>query len=216
MRVLTIAARWVVAGFLAVVIGGNLIILLAFAVARATADDPDVGSVPGITNLRRVDERVLRGDGPAVESYIALAERGVTTVVDLRAEREILVPRDVLDRLGMRRLHIPIRDGQTPTGSEVERFLEAVEESEGDVYLHCGAGVGRTGVMAAAYSVATGEATAAQALRRNLAVGPPSLEQIAFTLKLDQGEKVEGPSRAIEAVSRFFDAPRRIWTVVRK
>ncbi|WP_406215152.1 hypothetical protein [Streptomyces canus] len=44
------------------------------------------------------------------------------------------------------------------------------------MFVHCGAGVGRTGTMAAAYLVKTGEQSSA--VRRNLAVGPPSIEQI--------------------------------------
>jgi hypothetical protein len=75
------------------------------------------------------------------------------------------------------------------------------------VFVHCGAGVGRTGAMVASYLVATGQATALQALARNLAVGPPSLEQVWWTGTRDLGHR---PPAVIVGVSRFLDAPRRL------
>lgn len=74
-----------------------------------------------------------------------------------------------------------------------------------------GAGVGRTGAMAAGYLVRTGQATPSEALRRNLAVGPPSLEQVAFVADLD-GHRVDRPPAPLVAVSRVLDAPRRLWS----
>ncbi|WP_420907495.1 fused DSP-PTPase phosphatase/NAD kinase-like protein, partial [Streptomyces scabichelini] len=36
---------------------------------------------------------------------------------------------------------MPIRDGQTPTNQQVDRFLRTVASSTGPVFVHCGAGV---------------------------------------------------------------------------
>ncbi len=65
--------------------------------------------------------------------------------------------------------------------------------------------------MAAAYLVATGQAGPSEALRRNLAVGPPSLEQVAFVAEL-AGSRTKKPASALVAFSRALDAPRRIWS----
>jgi protein-tyrosine phosphatase len=110
----------------------------------------------------------------------------------------------------MRLIHIPVRDGQTPSSSQIAAFLEATQKSEGTVFVHCGAGVGRTGAMVGAYSVANGELNGPGAVRRNLAVGPPSLEQLAFVAGLDD-DGIERPHVAVRAVSRVLDSPRRIW-----
>jgi hypothetical protein len=67
--------------------------------------------------------------------------------------------------------------------------------------------------MAAVYSVSRGE-RGWDAMRANLAVGPPSIEQLAFAASLDAGEVPERPNVAVVALSRAFDAPRRIWKVV--
>jgi hypothetical protein len=47
--------------------------------------------------------------------------------------------------------------------------------------------------MAAAYLVRTGEESSAQAVRRNLAVGPPSIEQIYYALSLGPGRPEQPP-----------------------
>lgn len=198
---------------LALLIGANSAIVAAHVWARREA--PGAPPAVPVRNFAVVDDRVWRGGAPSERGYSALAEAGVRTVVDLRAERDLAVDEKALTALGIRRVHLPVRDGQIPSAHQVERFLDAVRTSPGPAYLHCGAGVGRTGAMAAAYLVATGQAAASDAVRRNLAVGPPSLEQIAFAAGLD-GTEAQRPPAALVAVSRVLDAPRRIWVQLRR
>jgi protein-tyrosine phosphatase len=190
----------------------NLAVLGISYAARAGLEEV-APTVDGVDNLRVVDDRILRGDAPSPEGYRNLAALGVTTIVDLRAEDDLDVPTALLAALDIEWVHLPVRDGQTPTADQVEAFIDVVATAPGRVYLHCGAGVGRTGAMAAAYLVGTGQSTAAGALRRNLAVGPPSLEQILYAATLDAGE-YDQPPTLVKAVSRFLDAPRRIWSRV--
>jgi protein tyrosine phosphatase (PTP) superfamily phosphohydrolase (DUF442 family) len=203
-------------GFAAFLALGNLGILAAHGLARAIAPAPTVDVPPevaAIRNFEAIDAKLWRGGAPDDAAYRALAGAGVTTVIDLRAERDRHVPHALLGDLGLELVAIPVRDGQAPTTGEVSLFLDAVAQSPGAVYLHCGAGVGRTGTMAAAYRVALGDRGVA-AMRANLAVGPPSLEQLAFAASLEPGEPAQRPNAALVAVSRTLDAPRRIWKVV--
>jgi protein tyrosine phosphatase (PTP) superfamily phosphohydrolase (DUF442 family) len=200
----------VLAGFLGFLIVGNLLIVGAWKLNAAAAPAEPHG-VEGVDNFRVVDDRVWRGGHPeGAAAYRSLAEHGVTTVVDLRAEDDIDVDRGLLEDLGVRWVHLPIRDGQVPSDDEVAAMLDAIAESEGPTFVHCGAGVGRTGAMVAAYQVAIGAATPAEAMFDNLAVGPPSLEQLAFAASLAEGPN--RPPALVVAVSRVLDAPRRIWT----
>ncbi|MFG2022992.1 dual specificity protein phosphatase family protein [Streptomyces sp. NPDC048825] len=165
----------------------------------------------GINHFQAVDDRLWRGSAPREAGYRELSARGVNTVVDLRAEKlsaaALAVPRDA----GLKVVHMPIRDGQTPTTEQVDRFLRTVESASGPVFVHCGAGVGRTGAMAAAYAVRIGDATSAQAALRNLAVGPPSIEQVWYALSTGRDDdETEQPPAVVEAISRILDAPRRI------
>ncbi|WP_254400798.1 hypothetical protein [Streptomyces sp. AC555_RSS877] len=53
------------------------------------------------------------------------------------------------------------------------------------------------------------EQSSATAVRRNLAVGPPSIEQIYYGLNLS-ASKADQPPLPVVMVSRLVDAPRRI------
>jgi protein-tyrosine phosphatase len=190
---------------------GNLAILAASLWARETTPAARPTAVAGVDNLRAVDDHVWRGGAPTTQGYRNLAQAGIGTVVDLRAEEGLEGDVRTVEELGMKMVRIPMRDGQVPTQEEVEAFLAATQDSDGRIFVHCGAGVGRTGAMVGAYQVHQGELSGAAALRRNLAVGPPSLEQIAFVAKMGDGAP-EKPGTLLTAVSRVLDAPRRIWS----
>jgi protein-tyrosine phosphatase len=202
------AAKW----FLVVMVGGNaLILLLSVWAAWRWAPPAVAAEVDGVENLAVVDAGVWRGAAPSSEGYRSLADAGVTTIVDLRAEDDARDAHAEIEQLGIEVVHLPIRDGQIPSREQISRFLAVVDEAPGTVFVHCGAGVGRTGAMSAAYLVATGQATGAEAMVRNLSVGPPSLEQLAFAAGLD-GQEAGRPPEAVVALSRMLDAPRRLWS----
>ncbi|CAA9239391.1 MAG: hypothetical protein AVDCRST_MAG10-1592 [uncultured Acidimicrobiales bacterium] len=207
---------WLVKGLgaaVAFLVVGNLAILAASFWAQETTATAAPSRVEGVENLRAVDDRLWRGAAPTTEGYQNLARAGVTTVVDLRAEDGIEHDADKVRELGMDLVRIPMRDGQVPTAEEVGAFLAATHSASGRVFVHCGAGVGRTGAMVGAYQVDVRELSGGDALRRNLAVGPPSLEQIAYVARMGDG-RPEKPGTMVTAVSRVLDAPRRIWSRV--
>ncbi len=201
----------VLAASVAFLVLGNLGILVAAKWAESTTPVTRIEAIQGIDNLEAVDGKLWRGAAPTETGYRNLAAAGTTTIVDLRAEEGLEADNALVESLGMRLIRIPVRDGQTPSSSQIAAFLEATQQSEGTVFVHCGAGVGRTGAMVGAYSVANGELNGPGAVRRNLAVGPPSLEQLAFVAGLDDDDGIERPHVAVRAVSRVLDSPRRIW-----
>jgi protein tyrosine phosphatase (PTP) superfamily phosphohydrolase (DUF442 family) len=209
LRRISLVARHVAVAFFGFLIVGNLLIILLHGVARAEVGVDRIDGVDGVDKLRHVDGKVWAGANP--KSYSGLAAAGVTAVVDLRAEDDADDDDQAIRALGMDVVHIPIRDGQIPSESEVARFVGIVESSQGTVFLHCGAGVGRTGSMSSAYLVATGQASGGDALAISLAVGPPSLEQVFYIATLDLGD-ADSPPAFIVATSRVLDAPRRIWS----
>ena len=191
--------------FVLLLVGGNVVILTVSFWARSTTPTDQL-SLDGVNNAVVVDDQVWRGAAPSEDGYRNLAAAGVTTIVDLRNDDERGDAVKVLDDLDLDVVRMPIRDGQLPSTDDVDRFLDVVASSDGRVFLHCGAGVGRTGAIAAAYLAQVHGVGGADAVRRNLAMGPPSLEQLAYAA----GEGVRPPV-FVSAVSRVLDAPRRIW-----
>ncbi|MEU6251639.1 dual specificity protein phosphatase family protein [Streptomyces sp. NPDC047043] len=193
--------------------GAGGIMALSYLVREDTPAPPGTRTVQGVHHFQPVDAdgRLWRGAAPSPAGYGALAGMGFTTVVDLRAEdlsaTQLAEPR----KAGLDVVRLPIRDGQTPKPEQVRRFLNVVAQASGPVFVHCGAGVGRTGTMAAAYLVETGQQSPSAAVRRNLAVGPPSIEQIYYGLSLGPGRTAQPPLPVV-AVSRLVDAPRRMWS----
>jgi protein-tyrosine phosphatase len=202
-RILT-AALGSVAAFILL---GNLVIVLAWQFT-ARSVDLEVPRVEGVDNLVAVDDRLWRSAAPDDQAYDELAGHGVRTIVDLRSGDGSPVDQALLERLDIDLVRIPVRDGQIPSRAEVDEFLDVVRDSPGRVLVHCGAGVGRTGAMVAAYRSATG--LGGDAMRQNLAVGPPSLEQLVFASRIEGG--ASRPPLAVVVTSRVLDAPRRMWS----
>jgi protein-tyrosine phosphatase len=182
-------------------------VLAATQIARQSATQGT--DMAGIRHFERVDSKMWRGSHPNFSGYRALASMGVTTVVDLRAEVLSAKERTEPTSAGLDVVRIPVRDGQTPDESQVTRFLATVRDAKGKVFVHCGAGVGRTGAMSAAYLVRTGQTNPSNAVHRNLAVGPPSLEQVWYAVNLSRDDS-DQPPVAVQVLSRMVDAPRRM------
>ncbi len=138
-----------------------------------TADDPASG---GIANFGWVVRgSVARGEQPHAElgGYAYLRETGVSCLLCLREARErpnLVAGRpfrefhlqDEADQCaanGLHLVHVPFRDRAIPAAAGLLEALVALEDelARGEtVYVHCMAGIGRTGLVAALWLLALG------------------------------------------------------------
>jgi len=118
----------------------------------------------------------LPGRDRALEKDVAyLEQEGIRVLVSLTED-----PPDgaALGSQGIGQEHIPVEDFHPPTLEQMIEFVAVVENSvaaDMPVGVHCTAGLGRSGTMAAAYLVAEG-ASAAEAIATVRQLRPGSIE----------------------------------------
>lgn len=85
-----------------------------------------------------------------------LRNQGIQLLVSLTEER---VRRDWINEAGLLSFHVPMIDMEAPTLDQIDRSVSAINraiDQQMGVAVHCGAGLGRTGVVLAAYLVNKG------------------------------------------------------------
>jgi atypical dual specificity phosphatase len=120
--------------------------------------------------------RVAGGRRPRDEAaFAALAERGIVLIVNLHRR-----PHDTatLARHGLRQLHLPTRDFTPPPPAHLAAgvaALDAALAADEAAFVHCGAGLGRTGTLLACWLTRHGDSPQG-AIARVRAARPGSVD----------------------------------------
>ena len=109
------------------------------------------------------DKQLAAGGIPVNRADLeALRDAGISAVVSL-TEHPLTEFRDIdepaLESLGLRYLHVPIVDQTPPDVAQVSRVAQFIDRIKADnqaVYIHCHAGIGRTGTLLHAYYLVQG------------------------------------------------------------
>ncbi|HEY9856191.1 MAG TPA: sulfur transferase domain-containing protein [Stenomitos sp.] len=118
---------------------------------------------PPLQKVGKLSESLLRGAQPTEAGFAELAQQGVKTVINLRPENN--VEKDLVEKLGMKAVFLPLPPLDAPTHADTLAFLKtALDPANGKVFFHCYHGVDRTGTMAAAVRIARDGWSADQAI----------------------------------------------------
>lgn len=85
-----------------------------------------------------------------------LRRHGIDVLVSLTEEP---VPRQWVNDTGLLAVNVPVPDMEAPADRQLDHLVETIRKANASgmgVAVHCGAGLGRTGTVLAAYFVANG------------------------------------------------------------
>jgi atypical dual specificity phosphatase len=110
-----------------------------------------------------------------LDDLVWLRQQGIQLLLTLTEDR---IRRDWVDEAGLLVFHVPMIDMEAPSVEQLDRCISVIhraKETQMGVAVHCGAGLGRTGVVLAAYFVNNG-LSAQNAISRVRRLRPGSIE----------------------------------------
>lgn len=127
-----------------------LTVLIAATAVVLLQQGPSKTTLPGATNVTRVDAAVMCGGATTSDAYPALRKSGFASVINLRQADEpgVDLPgaRTAAEAAGLRYVHVPVHRS-TPDAASVKAFLDAVTNPANQpMYIHC-ASANRVGAM---------------------------------------------------------------------
>ena len=129
-----------------------LIAVLSFTVLAAAQTAPSPEKFPNVKigNFGQMDERLYRGAQPEPGDYAALKELGINTIIDLRNDPTEYEKKEV-EALGMKYVNIPMSGWKYAKDTQVEGFMQVMNDPTTVAFVHCKAGKHRTGLTGAVY-----------------------------------------------------------------
>ena len=152
-------------------------------------------SLPGASNVTRVDATIACGGATSAEALPELKKRGFVSVVSLRREQEagadIPGAKTAAAAAGLKYIHIPI-DPAAITEADVDAFLKAVTDPANQpAYIHCGS-ANRVGAMWLIKRVVVDGWDVPRATEEAVAIGltHPALKQFALDYVASHRRKI--------------------------
>jgi tyrosine-protein phosphatase SIW14 len=121
----------------------------AFAQAQTSPSEfPNVK----IKNFGQMDDNYFRGAQPMPDDYASLAALGVKTIVDLRNDPTDY-EKSAAEAVGIKYIPVPMSGWKSPKDADVQKVVSILNDpaTYGKVFVHCKAGIHRTGITGAVY-----------------------------------------------------------------
>lgn len=111
-------------------------------------------SAPGYNVKAKHADRTQNMTADAIRE---LKENGISNVLSLNEFRLTADQIEALRAEGIRYLWLPVKDFKTPTVSALLEGCEFIDRSPGATLAYCGFGIGRTGMLTAAWEIYNGK-----------------------------------------------------------
>jgi len=132
----------------------TLVAVLTFSIIGSAQTSPKAVDGINIKNFGQMDDILYRGGQPAESDYKVLAAFGIHTIIDLRNDEETFA-KSAAEAAGLKYYNISMDGVSAPSNEDVAKFLSIINDpSSGKIFMHCKAGIHRTGAMGAVYRIA--------------------------------------------------------------
>ena len=127
--------------------------IVSFGMIASAQTSPSTFQGISIANFGKMDDNFYRGAQPTESDYKALKTFGISTIIDLRSDHESYA-KSAAEAAGLKYYLIPMDGVSAPSDQDVAQFLKiANDPTTGKFYVHCKAGIHRTGTMGAVYRI---------------------------------------------------------------
>ncbi|MFN6964154.1 MAG: fused DSP-PTPase phosphatase/NAD kinase-like protein [Pyrinomonadaceae bacterium] len=124
-------------------------LILAIAVSAQTSPSQFEGIKIG--NFGQMTDKYYRGAQPMPDDYASLAKLGINTIIDLRNDPTDY-EKSAAEAVGIKYINLPMSGWRSPKDADIQTFLDIMNDpSTGKVFVHCKAGIHRTGITGAIY-----------------------------------------------------------------
>jgi protein tyrosine phosphatase (PTP) superfamily phosphohydrolase (DUF442 family) len=164
-----------------------------------------------LPRFHEVSERLYRGAQPLDHGISKLHEIGVNTVINLRGPNDLTRAEETEARaLGLNYFNIALPGWGRPQDDRIARIMELINAPEsGRVFIHCRAGVDRTGLIVAIYRMTHDGWSSDRALAEAERLGMRRTQLWMRDYAKDYGDRVRkvGPEAALKSpqVDESFD-----------
>ena len=175
---------------------------------NSTADSTTYSELP---RFKQVSETLYRGGQPLDGGLSKLRELGVNTVINLRgADDRSRAEETKVRALGLNYFNVSLPGWGRPEDARIVRIMEIINAPEsGRVFIHCKAGVDRTGVIVAIYRMTHDGWSSDRALAEAERLGMRRTQFWMRDYVKDYGDRVRrvGPETALKSphVDEKFD-----------
>jgi len=184
------------------------VVLLFLSATTLAQDTPTYAELP---RFHEVSERLYRGAQPLDRGISKLQELGVNTVINLRGPNDLTRAEETEARaLGLNYFNIALPGWGRPQDDRIARIMELINAPEsGRVFIHCRAGVDRTGLIVAIYRMTHDGWSSDRALAEAERLGMRRTQLWMRDYAKDYGDRVRkvGPEAALKSpqVDESFD-----------